>query len=181
MKICEIHEILPEYLEVDLSDFDILTFDDGLYTQYIYHEHFMQFGKPMYFFISPGIVCYDEYLQTSRPIHCADAHNEFFTNKTTWPYMTWKQIRELSRKCIVGGHSFDHPDLSNLKPVQQITKAIDQCEKMLKMFEKYRIKIHSFCYPYNDIIPGYKGYLEQHGVHEFFGPDRIPIESIITN
>ena len=55
-KVVMIHEITPEVLQKDLSGFDIITFDDGLYTQYLNHKHFAKFNKKMIFFISTSII-----------------------------------------------------------------------------------------------------------------------------
>ena len=92
--IVMIHEVTDDVLNVNLSNFDILTFDDGLYTQYIHLNHFLQYNKPMYFFISTGIVCPDNVIQSTEPIHCEDAH-EKSRNGNLENYMNWKQIQTI--------------------------------------------------------------------------------------
>lgn len=178
-KICEIHEIRPEFLNIDLSDFDVLTFDDGLYTQYLNIEHFLKFKKRIILFISTAIVNIDG-VQLSDVVHCADAHNLFFHKRELKNYMTWEQIKELaSMGCEIGGHSHTHPNIEGMPVLEQIPIATREVAYMMKTFNSHGIKIKSFCYPYNYRAPGYKFALMKCGVTELFGPNRIPIESLI--
>lgn len=177
MHICEIHEVKPEFLDIDLSGFDILTFDDGLASQYHNAKHFAQFKKRMIFFISPKIVN-PGITQDSSPVHCADAHDRFFNNNDSTPYMTWEQIQELSEEFEIGGHSYSHPFLENLPVLKQIPIALDETSKMLASFKEHGINIRSFCYPYNYKAPGYRVALQKNGISELFGPGRTPIETL---
>lgn len=180
MKVLQIHEVKDWMLKLDLSDFDILTFDDGLFSQYIHHEHFSKFGKPMYFFITSGIVCDDARQQPLCAISCDEAHEEYFRYGSKIYYMTWDQIKEINSKTnyFIGGHSHTHPILRGM-PIQ-IQKAIAEEESinMLNEFKNQGIAIHSFCYPYNFEALGYKYYLSKFGINKFFGKERTPIEEL---
>ena len=172
LKIVMIHEITPNVLKTDLSDFDIITFDDGLYTQYLHHEHFAEFGKPMYFFISTGIV--SNGVQSSEVIYCGDAHIKA-RNKNFENYMTWDQIKELDLLYNIGGHSHTHPMLKKMSLKDQIIEAKFEIKTMMETFKNQNIKIDSFCFPYNDDIIGYRAYLKN---VTFFGRKRIPVENL---
>ena len=41
LRILEIHQVYKEIEDLDLSNFDIFTFDDGLYSQYKNIEIFL--------------------------------------------------------------------------------------------------------------------------------------------
>lgn len=180
-KILEIHEIRPEFLDLDLSGFDIFTFDDGLYTQYQYHEYFAGFGKQMIFFISTDIICPDLKTQNTELISCYNAHELYFKNQDKSHYMTIDQIKELSKHYTIGGHTHTHPNLKTLSKVKQIKCAIEESKIMMSKFGEMGVKITDFCYPYNDIIEGYRYTLSQMGIVNFYGPNRIPIESPLNS
>ena len=172
MKVVMIHEITPAVLKKDLSEFDIITFDDGLYTQYLHHKHFSKFKKPMYFFISTNIVCLSK--QSEEVIFCADAHiksrNNNFEN-----YMNWEQIKELNDLYNIGGHTHTHPRIKSNKILHQYKICKQEIDNMLNIFEEHKIQISSFCFPYNEDIIGYRSLLKG---CTFFGKERIPVESL---
>ena len=151
MKTLMLHHIHDWMLDLDCSEFDILTFDDGLESQYKYHEHFNKFKKPMYFFIS-----------TSMP--------------DTGHHMSWKAVKELSELYNVGGHSHNHPDLRNTKITSQLETVKNECQMMMAEFEKHEIKIDSFCFPYNYEALGYRSILKSYGIEKFFGSERIDVD-----
>ena len=51
-----IHEFEERFFDLPLDQY-ILTFDDGLYTQYVFLEELKKIKTKKYFFISSGIVC----------------------------------------------------------------------------------------------------------------------------
>lgn len=180
MRICEIHEIKPEFLDVDLSDFDLLTFDDALVSQYWNYKHFLKFKKPMIFFVSTGIVNTSGN-QCPDVLHCAEAHRRFFNGGDLSPYMTWEQIKEIAATsgCEIGGHSHLHPNLQELPVLEQVDRAMQETKRMLETFRGQNISINSFCYPYNYAAPGYKFCLFKANVKNLYGAGRVPIEHLI--
>lgn len=176
MKIAEIHEFKESYYNINFSQFDVLTFDDGLYSQFQHLDFFESFNKPLIFFISTGIV--SNGIQSDKATHCADAHLKARQNNFE-DYMTWQQIEELASKHEVGGHSHTHPDLSKLKFVQQTQAAKKEIDEMMHSFKEHGITISKFCFPYNDRIVGYAHYLKQYGITDLYGDGRISIESAL--
>lgn len=55
MKILMIHDIRPEYFDLDLKSHH-LTFDDGLFSQYYYFSRFKDHLKPLTFFITTSFI-----------------------------------------------------------------------------------------------------------------------------
>jgi len=172
LKVVMIHEVTDNVLTKDLSSFDIITFDDGLYTQYLHHKHFSQFNKPMYFFISTNII--STKTQSNNVIYCADAHIKAkdgnFEN-----YMNWKQIIELNLLYNIGGHTHTHPQIKKLPLRDQVKIADIEIKNMLAQFKTHNITINSFCFPYNEDSIGYR--VKMKGF-TFFGNERIAVESI---
>jgi Polysaccharide deacetylase len=183
MKVLMIHEITEDILKLDLSDFDILTFDDGLFSQYRYYKHFLKFNKPMYFFISTDIVCTDSKIQPINSIQCEIAHDEYFEYESRRYYMTWDQIKEIynTDNCFIGGHSHTHPRLKEKTIHTQYNVVKDEVTKMMNSFIINDIKIDSFCYPYNEEIMFYKSLLNKFDIDKFFGKERIKVEDLILN
>lgn len=176
MKILLIHQVEEWMLDLDLTSFDIITFDDGLYTQYKFHKEFLQLKKPLYFFISTSIICNGN--QRKTYIKCNEAHDLYFNNGDTSHYMTWKQIHELKDNgCIIGGHSDTHPYLNNMSFTKQLKESYNQSKIMMKKFDAHNINITSFAYPYNFKCAGYN-ILKSFGVTQFFGDERIEIETL---
>ena len=180
MKTLMIHEVHPWMLELDLSEFDVLTFDDGLYSQYKNYKHFLKFNKPMYFFICTGSICPDETYQNNEVISCDDAHELFFDYGDRTNYMRWSQIKEIhqTENCFIGGHSHYHPHLRNHKMLDQTLLIKADVQEMMAEFKKNDIKIDSFCYPYNYQAMGWQHYTQKHGVNKYFGSERTPIEDL---
>jgi len=177
--ILMIHEIRNWMLKLDLSDFDIITFDDGLYSQFVFYEHFLQFNKPMIFFISSGIVCGENEIQSSSFPSCSDAHKKFFNNGDKTNYMKWTQIHLLKNHgCEIGGHGFNHLRLKNEKIVNIHKKLSEDIDLMIKSFNSNNIKPISFCFPYNKEYVLYKTLLKNKGFINFYGEERIAIESL---
>lgn len=174
-----IHEVHDWMLELDLSDFDIITFDDGLYSQYRNYKHFLKFNKPMYFFISTGIVNYFEE-QLPEVVSSSTAHEDWRKNISKKYFMTWLQIKEIQSNelCNIGGHGCYHHDLRNTTVEKQIRTSRSECINMLDDFKDHGIKIDSFCFPYNFDAYGWRTYLEKVGVTKFFGSERTPIETL---
>lgn len=180
MKVLMIHEVHDWMLDLDLSDFDEITFDDGLYSQYKHYKHFLKFGKPLKFFISTKIVCPEEVQQNEVVRCCRDSHKLYRENGDLSNYMKWSQLVHINdtKMCHIGGHSHTHPDLRNEKIFAHYPITKGECEQMIAAFNQKGIKIDSFCYPYNHEALGYKHYLKNYGITYFYGKERTPIEDL---
>lgn len=55
MQFLMIHDIRPEYFDLDLTPYR-LTFDDGLFSQYYYFNRFTHHPKPLTFFITTSFI-----------------------------------------------------------------------------------------------------------------------------
>lgn len=172
-RILEIHQVDERLFDLNLEDY-ILTFDDGLYTQYRYIEELCKINTPKIFFISTGIIAPEDTIQNEQFITCDMAHKAFFENEDKSNYMKWSQIIDLSKRenCIIGGHSHYHRDISNLTLIEKFNHLQFDTKKMVEEFEKFNLKIEHFCFPYNKMYPAYSELLKKHGIKHFYGDER---------
>ena len=181
MKVLTIHEVQDNMLNLDLSEFDILTFDDGLYSQYKNYEHFLKFNKPMYFFISTGIVCPEETFQNQEVVTSEIAHEHYFDYGDFTNYMKWSQIKEISERpnCFIGGHGHSHVTLKYAPIDVQASMTSNETLIMIEEFKRHGIEINSFCFPYNFAAIGWRHYLKKVGIDKFFGQERTDIRELL--
>lgn len=175
-----IHEVHDWMLEIDLSKY-IITFDDGLYSQFKNLDHFLNIDTQKYFFISTNIVHEGKDKQNEDIIPCRIAHENFFKDGDTSSYMSWEQIQTIaaSANCYIGGHSHKHLDLRRHIKIKELHKhLIEDTNEMLNKFKEKGIEINSFCFPYNYEAPLYKEILKKSGIDYFFGRERIAIEEL---
>jgi len=182
-KIIEIHEVnletIKKIIKLDLKNC-ILTFDDGLQSQWEFIDDLIALDVPKIFFISTDIVCDRLDNQSREYISCSDAHKKAF-NGDKENYMTWSQIKTISKlpNCYIGGHSHNHK-LYQVSPLKKLYKnLIEDSEKMIEEFNKKNIKIKSFCFPYNESYDDlYKIILIKKDIKYFYGRERTKIEDI---
>lgn len=164
-----IHELTDWMFDLPLHNF-ILTFDDGLYTQYIHLDKINKIDTDKIFFISTGIVATEQTKQSDEFIKCQAAHDKLFRRGDRTHYMNWSQIKEISRepRCEIGAHGHMHLKHTRLK-------TIHDTKLMMKHFEKNNLAPTKFCFPYNNENIIYRCLLKQYGFTKFYGKDRINI------
>ena len=178
-----IHEINPNIIQFlkENGENYLLTFDDGLYSQYFYFDEIKKINTEKIFFISTGTVHKGK--QQIVNISCRNAHKLFFENGYTHYYMTWDQIKEIDSidNCFIGGHSHSHFNTEKLSLKEKIEWLTNDTEKMIEEFNKNFGKIPKYyCLPYNYDYQGlYSSLLEKNYNFEIFGKNRIKIEEII--
>jgi Polysaccharide deacetylase len=177
-----IHEVSEKIFDLPLQDYT-LTFDDGLYSQYYYFDRFKSIPTEKIFFISSNIVCEGQQ-STGFPPSAVAHEKAFFGNKED--YMTVEQIKELMKDPLVsiGGHSHYH---KNIKDVTKITQRLkfflEDTKLMMDWFQaNLGFKPHEFCFPYNNDYRGtYQLVLKSFGIVKFYGSERIPVETLLSN
>lgn len=175
-----IHEVKPWML--DLSRYDSIsavTFDDALYSQYCYAEHFLSLqGTRLIIFVSTGIVHQGD--DQIADISCYDAHDRFFKTGDTRPYMTKEQIIDLYNKGFeIGLHGVTHSHMpEGLRGMQQ---ALNEAKESYQTLLSWGIRATSMSYPYNEPNPGFKILSTLDPKFEYFGDERIEIERFYAN
>jgi len=87
----------------------ILTFDDGLYSNYLYLDELKKLPNKKIFFISLGILRDSDTEPNLTFIKCSEAHRQ----KDTSFYMSINEVNEIENlspeyNCSVGLHGVDH-------------------------------------------------------------------------
>lgn len=174
-QVLMIHEFKEKYFDLPLEQY-ILTFDDGLYSQYTFIDELQKLNTQKIFFISSQIVCSEEETQDNTCISCIDAHNAAFSESYSH-YMKWSQIKYINSlpNCLVGCHGHSH--IYNI--VSDVQTMIRDTREMTKIFKTQLGSIpQHFCFPYNIESQIYRGILHSYGLRYFYGSERIDIDSL---
>lgn len=164
-----IHEVAEWMFDLPLHEY-VLTFDDGLYTQYTHFDKIKNIDTDKIFFINTGIVATEHTDQSDVYIQCQVAHDKLFNTGDLSHYMNWSQIVEISNEpqCEIGAHSHMHIRHTGFN-------TIHDTKMMMKHFKQNNLTPTSFCFPYNDDNEVYKCLLKQYGFTKFYGKERIDI------
>lgn len=170
-----IHECSDAHLDYDYED-HILTFDDGLYTQYKYLDFWKSLPNRCIFFVTPTIICSGE--QDTSFITAPEAHEYFFSTGDAKHYMTVDQIQECMDSGIeIGIHGYNHVRLSEQGGMfEQKTFIQDQMNKSREWFlTKFKWNPRSYCHPYNDTDFVMDLYIKGVWHLEVYGPERTEL------
>jgi hypothetical protein len=176
LMIHEVNNFL--FSQKNLEDF-VLTFDDGLYSQFYFYEKIKKIKTKKIFFISTNIICQEK--QSLEFPSCQEAHKKSFLGNNE-DYMTLEQIQFLKGEddVIIGGHSHFHISLNSFNNLNEKINHIKvDTELMLEWFQKnLKFIPDKFCFPYNDDLNGlYQLVLKKYGFNEFYGKERLSIQS----
>lgn len=175
-----LHEIDDNIFKIDLEKY-ILTFDDGLYSQYMLIDRLCEINTPKYFFISTNIVCDEDINQSTDIVACTAAHQRHFNYKINDYYMKWSDIKDLKSRddCYIGGHGHTHACyIGQNIPFKHI---IQDTNQMLITFKReLNYSPRAFCYPYNYTTGGYSEFLRTKGIHTIFGSDRLDCKQLLS-
>ena len=194
-KVLCIHEVTPEILAIPketLAEY-LITFDDGLYSQYVHWEHFNSIPTTKVYFISPGILHTENGTPQAESSSSTEAHLQFFEAGRGNAFMNIKQIKHLKSlpNTIIGGHSFSHfkekileeeayPLHSALSYKFNFMK--EDTAKMVEWFDKeLKQKINYFCFPYNNTYDElYTAVVKKlYKIPNTFGSERIDVEDLL--
>jgi hypothetical protein len=177
---------------------DILTFDDGLYSIYLY-KNLLKYFKEKILFISPSLIYNGKEKQTQNS--CFESMYNHFYNNDNSSYMTIDQLKEMEDLGFkIEAHSYYHLSLKyNLFLSDSLHKKImnnyklhsylcikndkykkEDTEKMLEWFDKnMKIIPKKYCFPFNQYTKELIIFLEKYNFNEFYGKNinnRINIE-----
>jgi Polysaccharide deacetylase len=176
-----IHEITDDLFKIDLEKY-ILTFDDGLYSQYYYFDKFKAIPTQKIYFISSNIVCKDTQ-STDFPTSVV-AHNKAVAGNYE-DFMTVDQIKELAQQpnVTIGGHGHNHNNLKDVKLFDLVNVINEDTTLMIDWFnETLGFTPTYFCFPYNyDPLGIYRKLLRNYGIKYFFSNERIPVERLLRD
>jgi hypothetical protein len=178
--ILMIHAVDERLFELPLSDY-ILTFDDGLYSQFKYIDRLVAIDTEKIFYISTNILCTGQ--QSTEHISSEAAHRKVFQFGNNENFMTLEQVKHLATlpQVYIGGHSHFHNDLRRIGIVERVTRMRKDTEEMIAWFDtNLGFRPTKFCFPYNYNSDGlYDALLKQYGISKFHGRERIPVETLL--
>lgn len=156
--ILEVHEVFPlyydkirEFLETDEEE-RTLTFDDGLYSQYVFLKNNPDLCSGSIVFVSPACIRDDKIDPIKQIVLCDLAHIMYNKLNDNSAYMSLKEIQELKSLGVkIGYHGYFHYCLLNRNLSSDVLKIIDdEVQKCLDFQSRNNIFDNIFCAPYND-------------------------------
>ena len=179
--IHEVNELVLETLRTKTTPQDILTFDDGLYSNYMYLDKLQALPNTKIFFFSTAIVRPEIMRPNTKIINCAIAHTKLKVrdNAGLSNYMSFQELTEISElpNCFLGVHGHKHIRIiGKTMPRSLITLNETLTEKPKELLDILRKDIYEmitryhlifgqfpnkFCFPYNDENLLLRGILNQ--------------------
>lgn len=174
-----------------INSYDIITFDDALYSQFLYRDKII--SKNRIYFICPSLINNDDINESF--VTCRDAMSRHFNFNSNEYYMKIDNIKNLMDYGYkIGAHSYQHRHLKYEKKYGNKTKSLlskikgsllcikdydyikDDTEKLLEWFSNnLGIVPTSYCFPFNQSTDKLISILESFGFKEFYGGERESI------
>ena len=155
MRVLMIHEMnyeIMDFLEKNVKPSDVLTFDDGLYSQWLFQERILALEVECIFYISTGAVRASDVMPKFEFPTCEEAMERWTRDDDRSAYMSWSEIEDLmiTNHSYVGGHGHDHVYDYGEAKVLVLGKMTKDYEKMRVEFAKnLRYTPALYCFPYN--------------------------------
>ena len=121
----------------------VLSFDDGLYSNYQYAAPLLdKYGLTGWFFVPTGLISSEK----SSSVELAKKGTVQFNlpDPDVPLFMSWKDLNHLKEKHVIGSHTVNHIRLSNNLDDSQLKYEILSSKKVLE--EKLACEVSSFCW-----------------------------------
>ena len=180
-----IHELNNTVIDIVNNNYDeniLLTFDDGLYSQFKYKDRIK--NKNRIYFICPSLVNTKEINDEDVTTYVAMSRH-FYYNSNEY-YMKLEHVQTLINEgYTIGAHSFYHENIRYCSKIKVNNKLInnsrsylsiknenyirEDTELMLNWFDKYlNIRPLYYCFPFNNSTNKLKDILKTYDFTEFF-------------
>ena len=175
-----IHQITEEMFSLPLENY-ILTFDDGLYGHYYYFEQVKKIPTEKIYFISTAFV--NNGHQSTKFPTSVEAHAKAKSGNYE-DFISLDQLEEMlyTPNVSIGGHGHNHVSLDSMRSLYEMVNSMStDTNAMMQWFgANLNIAPTKFCYPYNNDVNGvYTAMLKKFGLTEFYGSERIPVETLL--
>jgi len=187
METLMLHEVTEEILQLDLFKY-ILTFDDGLYSQYFYWNLLKEIPTTKIFFIPTGAIRLED---TCRPQFegehgifptCYEAMERWFEGGDREAYMTLGEIKKMkSDGAIIGAHGHAHIEKYNDCFISRLEEFRNDNLAMVKWFEDNLGEIPKhYCFPFNKEYKTQRAVVHvETGIKEFYGKERKDVMELL--
>ena len=182
-----IHEVTEEILSLPLENY-ILTFDDGLYSQFYYWDEIRRLNTEKIFFISTGFL--RPYRNDKNENLTAVEARKMGEDGDLSGYISVEEANwMLDRFAKMGGHGHKHIDVRNTKHYRNLPKTskalkiekfmIDTERMLFRFYHWFNHHPRIYCFPFNHEEDWMRGILRKYGFKEFYGSERIPVEELL--
>lgn len=176
-----IHKIEEAMFNLPLHNYT-LTFDDGLYNHFYYKDRLAAIPTQKIFFIATNHICMGS---QNHAFPSSEVAHEKARNNIYEDFMTIKQLQSIADtpSMEIGCHSHYHHDVDCLATLSDKIKFIKEDTTLSLQWFKDNISItpSKYCFPYNNDLGGlYKLTLNKLFTN-FYGRERIPIETLLHN
>ena len=181
-KTLAIHEIRKEFFNAPLENY-ILTFDDGLYSQYYYWPLIKKIKTKKTFFITTNFIGNGPKREQFSGDHrefpsCYDALQSWKDEGNRENYMRLSELKEMINDgAAIGGHSHNHIKFYEGSLVKKIDDICDDIEAMIDWFKTHLNFVpDEYAYPHYEDFIFLKILLKDYGFNKLYGRERIEIE-----
>lgn len=192
MKYFTVHSVCEDLFKLNLSDY-ILTFDDGLFSQYFYWDLiYNNVSSSSVLFIPTRAIILSNFTRprfSGRFIKfrdCFQAMKRWKQCNMHDDYMTLGEIKFMieNYNVKIGGHGHRHlePMIYKNSLVDSVKIMKEDIDQMFNWFKAHlSITPVDFCFPFNKEDSFLKMLLKDEGIENFYGEERIEIESLCRN
>lgn len=156
MKMFTIHNVdsnwNKKYEENKVNNEDILTLDDGLYSQYKYLDKIVNNKNKKIFSITPNL------LLKPNQNQCTSEDKRLNKLGNDWcEYMSLEQVYAISKidNCFIGMHGYNHIRFKKLLEVDKLSEEdvirrfIRDLDLCFSWFKDHKLNTDIYCFPYN--------------------------------
>lgn len=190
LRIIMIHEFTPvklKALKSIVTELDVLTWDDGLLSQYACIKSMCDVGATCFVGITTGIAeTASRQAETKEytpviDIKCDEAHRVYRESGDAGAYMTWEHIKDLEASgAIIVGHGHQHLDVRNLPIVEQGQLVMKDTVDMRSSFMvNLGYTPSGYIYPYNYSKGILDAVIKSYGHSVRFGSERVAVETLL--
>lgn len=187
METLMIHEVTEDILKLDLSKY-ILTFDDGLYSQFFYWNLLKDIPTTKIFFIPSGAIRLED---TCRPQFsgdhlesptCVEAMAKWFEEGDLEDYMTLGELKKMKEDgAIIGAHGHNHIKTYNDCFIQRLEEFRVDNQTMSSWFKDNLGEVPKhYCFPFNSEHKTQRAVIHvETKITEFFGKERKDVMELL--
>jgi len=186
-EVLMIHEVTSEILKLDLSKY-ILTFDDGLYSQFFYWDLIKIIPTTKIFFIPTGAIqlidsCRVKFKDTHISLpSCREAMQSWLVGGDRSDYMSVGELKAIQREGgTISAHSHMHIEKYNDCFITRLDEFRVDSLNMMGWFKGHLDHTpDSYCFPFNKEYPTMRAVIKvETGIKEFYGVERKPVEDLL--
>lgn len=166
----------------------ILTFDDGLYSQFFYWNLIKEIPTSKIFFIPSGAIRLEETIrpqfEDSHPTFptCVEAMKKWFEDGDRGDYITLGELKKMVKEgAVIGAHGHMHLEEYNNCFIKRLDEFREDNKAMVEWFQNNLGEIPKhYCFPFNKEHQTQRAVVHiETGILEFFGEERKDVMELL--